>query len=121
MKQYVQVLGQEDFIMSQVSGVEEDLFKGKGLGVFADIASTSFRQTELRSLQAIPEGLRPPERFLDMVALHLVKNRLVETGSIPSASVPLVLGIWGEKVRVPSLSFSYPLPLCFTEASYSFL
>ena len=96
-KKYVQVLGQEDFILSQVSGVEEELFKGKGIGVFADIASTGFRQTELRSLSATPDGLKPPARFLDLVATHIVKNKLVETGSIPPASVPLVLGVWGEK------------------------
>jgi rhodanese-related sulfurtransferase len=96
-KQYVQVLGQEDFILSQVSGVEEELFKGKGLGVFADIASTSFRSTELRQLSGIPNGLKPPSRFLDIVAVHLVRNLLATTGAIPGASCPLVLGIWGEK------------------------
>ena len=43
------VLGGEDFILSQRSGVEEALFKGKGLGVDADIAGVGLgRQTLLR-------------------------------------------------------------------------
>jgi hypothetical protein len=43
------ILGGEDFILSQRSGVEEALFKGKGLGVEADIAGVGLgRQTLLR-------------------------------------------------------------------------
>jgi hypothetical protein len=48
--QVVAVLGGEDFIYSQRSGVSEELFKGSVLGVDADVASTGFRGNELRSL-----------------------------------------------------------------------
>ena len=41
------VLGGQDFILSQASGVEEELFKGKGkLGVMADVASLDFRERQ---------------------------------------------------------------------------
>lgn len=46
----VAVLGGEDFIYSQRSGVSEELFKGSVLGVNADVARTDFRQTALHSL-----------------------------------------------------------------------
>jgi hypothetical protein len=46
----VAVLGGEDFIYSQKSGVEVELFKGSVLGVDADVARVDFRQTLGRSL-----------------------------------------------------------------------
>ena len=53
-QQTVAVLGGEDFIYSQMSGVSEDLFKGAVLGVNADIASVDYRQSELRTLSHLP-------------------------------------------------------------------
>lgn len=60
------VLGGEDFILSQRSGVSEDLFKGEVLGADADVAGVAFRQTLLKDLSSLPEGLHPPPRFLEV-------------------------------------------------------
>lgn len=94
----VAVLGGADWLYSQKSGVAEDLFKGDVLGVDADVASTDFRVSELRSLSHLPRGFAPPARFLDAFALHLAKNALAGSGGLPR-SVPLILGVWGHKVR----------------------
>ena len=149
------MLGGEDFILSQRSGVDEDLFKGSVLGIDADVSPPSlrwpllqlcsalparysapppekraaplgvhqrarcissmltanqhtaalpqvarvdFRQTSLRSLAHLPAGLRAPPRFLERVAVHYARNALVGSGAMPGPA-PLVLGIWGPKVR----------------------
>lgn len=52
----VAVLGGEDYIYSQRSGVKEELFKGQLLGVDADVAQGGFRQTELQSLAVSAGG-----------------------------------------------------------------
>lgn len=46
--------------------------------------------------QHIPEGLQPPQRFLERVAVHFARNILAGEGGIPG-QVPLILGIWGAK------------------------
>jgi hypothetical protein len=51
--------------------------------------------------QHLPDGLEPPQRFLERVAVHFARNVLSGAGDIPG-QVPLVLGIWGPKVRPPS-------------------
>ena len=56
----VGVLGGQDFIYSQRSGVEDELFKGKGLGIDADIAQAGFRQTQLNTLEVGPPALGAP-------------------------------------------------------------
>lgn len=97
------VLGGQDFILSQASGVEEELFKGKGkLGVMADVASLDFRERQgvVRDLGAAQassrEGLLVPERFVDRLALHIARNFLLgASGTGPR--VPLILGVWGAK------------------------
>ena len=50
------------------------------------------------SLDHLPSGLEPSARFLDRVALHYARNALAGRGALPG-QVPLVLGIWGPKVR----------------------
>lgn len=64
------MLGGEDFILSQRSGVSEELFKGSLLGVDADVASGPDLRlgTGLRSLAHLPAGLEPSPRFLERVA-----------------------------------------------------
>ncbi|KAL4442508.1 hypothetical protein ABPG77_005092 [Micractinium sp. CCAP 211/92] len=92
----VAVLGGEDFILSQRSGVEEELFKGQVLGVDADVAGIEFRQTGVRSLSQLPAGLEPPPRFLERVSVHYARNLLAGAGVL-KGPVPLVMGIWGPK------------------------
>lgn len=60
-------------------------------------------QSLLHSLAHLPEGLEPSPRFLERVAVHYARSLLAGNGVIPG-QVPLVLGIWGPKVR--------PLPGC---------
>lgn len=67
------------------------------LGVDADVASVDFRQTLLRSLADLPEGLQAPPRFVERVAVHYARNLLAGKGLLPG-QVPLLLGIWGPKV-----------------------
>ncbi len=47
--------------------------------------------------QHLPDGLEPPARLLERVAVHYARNVLAGEGRIPG-QVPLVLGIWGPKV-----------------------
>lgn len=58
------MLGGEDFIYSQQSGVSEELFKGSVLGVDADVASVDFRQNEIRSLSVRPRGFWQSVRYV---------------------------------------------------------
>ncbi|KAI3427347.1 hypothetical protein D9Q98_010264 [Chlorella vulgaris] len=98
----VAVLGGEDFILSQRSGVSEELFKGGRLGVDADVAGGSGGGgglqdgMRLSTLSHLPAGLEPPPRFLQRVALHFARNALAGLGQL-QGQVPLVLGIWGPK------------------------
>lgn len=46
-------------------------FKGKGIGVDADIASLDFRETSLRTLKHLQGGYRVPSRFKERVGEHL--------------------------------------------------
>jgi hypothetical protein len=101
----VAVLGGEDFILSQRSGVSEELFKGVRLGVDADVAGGGSGGggglqdgMRLSTLSHLPAGLEPPPRFLQRVALHFARNALAGLGQL-QGQVPLVLGIWGPKVR----------------------
>ncbi|KAK3234697.1 hypothetical protein CYMTET_55056 [Cymbomonas tetramitiformis] len=104
------VLGGVDFIYSQKSGVEEELFKGAVLGVEADIASGAFQTTEFRSFADLANSeWQPPARYLDKVALHLVKNMLSE--QFHGTRVPLILGIWGGK----GCGKTFNLELCCRE------
>ncbi|PRW61229.1 ribulose bisphosphate carboxylase oxygenase activase [Chlorella sorokiniana] len=104
------VLGGEDFILSQRSGVEEELFKGDLLGVDADVASVDFRQSHLRSLSHLPAGLEAPPRFLERVAVHYARNQLAGLGALPG-QVPLILGIWGPK----GVGKTFTLELCLRQ------
>eukprot|EP00887_Chlorella_sp_A99_P002702 scaffold6.g2702.t1 len=115
----VAVLGGEDYILSQRSGVEEELFKGRAegqvLGVDADIAGVAFRQQSgLRSLAHLPAGLEPPRRVLERVAVHYARNLLAGRGALPG-QVPLVLGIWGPK----GAGKTFTLELCLRRMGVS--
>lgn len=57
-----------------------------------------FRQSHLRTLSHLPAGLEAPPRFLERVAVHYARNQLAGLGALPG-QVPLILGIWGPKVR----------------------
>ncbi len=57
-----------------------------------------YRQSHLRSLSHLPAGLEAPPRFLERVAVHYARNQLAGLGALPG-QVPLILGIWGPKVR----------------------
>lgn len=91
---YRAVLGGADHLLSQASGVEDELFKGKVLGKTADFASGALRESEVRSLEHLSNDYHIPSSFLDVFAVHMVKNCL--EGSI-DGRVPLILGIWGAK------------------------
>ena len=78
-QQRVGVLGGQDFIYSQKSGVEHHLFKGEILGMDADVASGDFRFNEFRTFSNIQaKDWHVPERFSSKVALHVAKNVLME-------------------------------------------
>jgi len=105
-KREVGLLGGEDFILSQKSGVEEELFKGKLLGVDADISQMSFRVSDgRRSLDHIKGDYYIPPAFMDAFTLHLAKNYLYDS---IKGKVPLMLGIWGHK----GCGKSFNLELC---------
>lgn len=115
----VAVLGGEDFIYSQQSGISEDLFKNGSIGLNADIASVDFRQTEFRTLSSIPD-IAPPQRFLDRVALHFARNLLLDAGAI-TGRAPLVCVGKGRSFSLhappppPKASTAHcasPLPTC---------
>ena len=84
-------LREDDFLLSQASGVTDTLFKGDVLGVDADVASTDFRSalTTLHWLDA--DAYHLPPRLADAVAVHVAKCYLGVSGA------PLVLGVWGPK------------------------
>ena len=94
------VIGGQDFILSQASGVTEELFKGEGvMGVNADAASVDFRERaatvrDVRESAAWAQGLVVPQRFRDRLALHIARNYLMDA---VGGRVPLIMGIWGAK------------------------
>ena len=112
-------MGGQDFIYSQRSGVSESLFKGRLLGVDADVASGDLRAPgeSSRDLSFLRGAYRVPERFAERFAAHVAKNLLVDDASprvsesgeektpassssragLRAADAPLILGIWGGK------------------------
>lgn len=62
--------------------------------------------THNSTLQDLPDGLEPPKRLLSAVAVHYARNVLAGLGSIPG-QVPLVLGLWGPKVRLAVAKLVY--------------
>lgn len=89
-------LGGQDYIYSQRSGVEEELFKGDVLGVDADVATGEHRDAGFRTFADVGPGFVVPARFAERVAVHVAKNVLCDSGGI-SVPTPLILGIWGGK------------------------
>ena len=84
-------LREDDFLLSQASGVTDTLFKGDVLGVDADVATTDFR-SKLTTLQWLDsDAFFLPPRLADAVAVHFAKCFLGVSGA------PLVLGVWGPK------------------------
>ena len=84
-------LREDDFLLSQASGVTDTLFKGDVLGVDADVATTDFR-SGLATLQWLDSrAFFLPPRLADAVALHVAKCFLGVSGA------PLVLAVWGPK------------------------
>ena len=86
-----------DFIYSQRSGVEEELFKGNVLGVDADVATGEHRETSFRSFSNVSEEFHVPRRFIERVATHVAKNVLADKGSTRGCAPALILGVWGHK------------------------
>ena len=73
-------------------------FVGSFLGLKSDIADGSLRNYEFRQFNNIVGDYWICPRFLEKVAIHFVKNYLVEMGAISDkVRVPLILGIWGPK------------------------
>ena len=96
------MLGGQDFIYSQASGVEEGLFKGEGvLGVMADAATMDFRERAgARSLAEVDASLHVPERLLSRLAVHVARCYLGGGGRQAGGGggqSPLILGVWGPK------------------------
>ncbi|EIE26946.1 hypothetical protein COCSUDRAFT_11792, partial [Coccomyxa subellipsoidea C-169] len=82
----------------QSSKFIDHLFTGNVLGHESDIADGSLRGWEFRSFANIVGDYYVSPRFLDAVAMHIVKNWMVDNGAFdPSHRVPLILGIWGPK------------------------
>ena len=105
---YLYELGRQSASMRTEVGAKrgqvDDLFTGRFLGVDADIASGELRYSEVRTLSNVVDGCHVPPRFLDRVAVHLVKNVIADpsrdagrVGGGGISGVPLILGIWGEK------------------------
>ncbi|CAK0780317.1 hypothetical protein CVIRNUC_005010 [Coccomyxa viridis] len=82
----------------QSSKYIDHLFTGETLGHESDIADGRLRGYEFRSLNNIVGDYYVSPRFLEAVALHIVKNWLVDNGWLDNTiRVPLILGIWGGK------------------------
>lgn len=78
-------------------------FEGLGLPCAAPLrCARTHRHTPgpsaLRRLSQLPAGLEPPRRFLERVSVHYARNMLAGAGAL-QGPVPLVMGIWGPKVR----------------------
>ena len=73
-------------------------FVGNFLGLKSDIADGSLRNYEFRKFDNIVGDYYVSPRFLEKIAIHFVKNYLIELGAISDkVRVPLILGIWGPK------------------------
>ncbi|KAI8473751.1 MAG: hypothetical protein J3K34DRAFT_164814 [Monoraphidium minutum] len=84
--------------VGQNVGMIDSLFTGNTIGHKTDIADGSLRGYEFRTFENIQGDYFIARRYLDKVALHMVKNYLVDSGTLdPSLNVPLILGIWGPK------------------------
>ena len=100
---YLYELGQADLSMNvdtaQNSRNLDSLFTGKFLGHQSDIADGSLRKEyDFRTYENIVGDYYVAPRFLDAVAMHIVKNFLCDSGSFDKMTrVPLLLGIWGGK------------------------
>eukprot|EP00884_Botryococcus_braunii_P014753 jgi/Botrbrau1/23279/Bobra.0102s0022.1 len=76
----------------------DSLFTGDFLGHKSDIADGTLRGYEFRTFNNVADGYYIAPRFLDAVAMHIVKNYLKDRGCFdPHTNVPVILGIWGEK------------------------
>ncbi len=100
---YLYELGQSDLSMNvdtaQNSRNLDSLFTGNFLGHQSDIADGSLRKEyDFRTYENIVGDYYVAPRFLDAVAMHIVKNFLCDSGSFDATTrVPLLLGIWGGK------------------------
>ncbi len=100
---YLYELGQSDLSMNvdtaQNNRNLDSLFTGNFLGHQSDIADGSLRREyDFRTYENIVGDYYVAPRFLDAVAMHIVKNFLCDQGSFDATTkVPLLLGIWGGK------------------------
>jgi SpoVK/Ycf46/Vps4 family AAA+-type ATPase len=85
------LLREDDFLLSQASGVTEELFKGDVLGVDADVADVGYRTRGSSLAWLTDTDLEAPERLVDAIAVHVAKNLLGVPGT------PLILAVWGPK------------------------
>ena len=102
---YLYEVGQSEVSMNIDTGQNaihlDSVFTGNdlfALGHQSDIADGSLRDWDFRSLNNIVGDYYVAPKFLDAVAMHVVKNFLVDAGSFDASTrVPLILGIWGGK------------------------
>jgi len=84
----------------------ESLFGGEFLGTKADIADGSLRYEEFRTLNNIIGEFYVAPRFMERVAMHIVKNF---AASEMETEVPLALSIWGGKGQGKSFQLELTL------------
>ena len=100
---YLYELGQSDLSMNVDTAQNrqnlDSLFTGNFLGHQSDIADGSLRREyDFRTYENIVGDYYVAPRFLDAVAMHIVKNFLYDQGAFDfTTRVPLILGIWGGK------------------------
>lgn len=99
---YLFELGQSDLSMNvdtaQNSQNLDNVFTGNFLGHQSDIADGTLRKYEFRTYENIVGDYYVAPKFLDAVAMHIVKNFLIDQGAFDKMTkVPLILGIWGGK------------------------
>ncbi|GBF99559.1 ribulose bisphosphate carboxylase oxygenase, chloroplastic [Raphidocelis subcapitata] len=99
---YLYELGKSDYNTNVDAGQNvahiDYLFTGNTLGHKTDIADGSLRGYEFRTFENIQGDYFIAPRFLEKVAVHVVKTYLVDSGALdPAVRVPLILGIWGPK------------------------
>lgn len=99
---YLYEVGKSDYNTNVDAGQNvamiDYLFTGNTLGHKTDIADGSLRGYEFRTFENIQGDYYIAPRYLEKVAIHIVKNYLVDQGTLdPSVSVPLILGVWGPK------------------------
>ncbi|KAK9915318.1 hypothetical protein WJX75_007556 [Coccomyxa subellipsoidea] len=82
----------------QSSQYIDHLFTGDVLGHQSDIADGRLRGWEFRTFANLVGDYYVSPRFMEAVAMHIVKNWLVDNDCFDtSIRVPLILGIWGPK------------------------